>query len=835
MSRMEDDIDEIDEVTQSLTPKFQDCRQNRHPRPPLIINTISSPNTSMDISNHSLSSFGNSMHGRSKSKTGYGLNRIQYILDDSTRSREFNDDFSTSVASTTSIRSGESVGSIVTSLLQSARDNSSHGVPSNKQIKTEVVSDMQLVRLVRVLFSRNRGIPSEYSQGNSMARRLSEVFTFPAGRAPTWLCGPLYEGLLKGGDLLNIAVSPPRGAQGMPILTWLCQWMTLKELFHWKGADDMVSLVLAAGADPNIRMKNGSTPLFFAVKYGCLNTVELLVESGADLTMKDRKGRSCLWNALERPQPDIIRFLLEVLPADEKYPYSKRSRRKACHQTAVDYLFAAQLSLAFDAENNPEYPWSWQVLGQPSEDSIADILIEFGKRGVSFTANDITVSLLSFILRGDDPNRRRYRYPNYSAAKSRLERLADLMIGRWLPESQRDRVKNKAMPQPDLQNICAVCNEGMSEFFRPRLRLYCGHDFCLGCILGRGDGSNLDLTCPVCKKQLCLELTGSSSRRQICLTKTYGQDWDGYHGPNVLTSQQLRTECQAREITTRFRDDEKLRFLLKDSMQKLAYHGMEKFDLNTNVFITDGLSDTSLFRPVNGPVALPIIVKGIPITAFISATSAVTLLSPEFVELFGLQKLGVESEKLHNLFGRASCEGTQTMIDQFHFQIGEISICLRNTLESPLPKCIGVQLGLDFFKSGAWCVIDANIEANLNQPGGMKPYISFDGFGNVCHTNSRRKEELRYYSHIGKSFRTELLHLQPFSDGSLSNWISVDFSEKIMECNWCGRIFPEGFIRCEECEDEGNIVYYCTKVCQEAVKEIHTVKHSPEISIDFPK
>jgi len=825
---MEVEADELNDViTKTSTPKCQGNPHNRHKRLPLIINTISSRNTSMDSSNHSLSSFGNSMHGRLKSRTGHNLSRMKDLLGDSTRSREFSDDISTSVASTSSIRSFESVGSIVTSLLQSARDNSTNKVTGNELIEIKFVSDMKLACLVRVIFSRKKGIPHEYNQGNSLARRLSDIFTFPAGRSPSWLCGPLFEGLLKGDDMLNIAVSPPRGSQGMPILAWLCQWMTLKELFHWKGADDIVSLALAAGADPNIRMKNGSTPLFFAVKYGCLNTVKLLVGSGADLTMKDRKGRSCLWNALERPQPDIIIFLLEVLPPDEKYPYSKRSRQKACHQTAIDYLFAAQLSLAFDADNNPEYPWSWQVLGQPSEESIADILIEFGRRGVSFTANDITVSLLSFILRGDNPNRRRYRYPNYAAAKSRLERLANLMIGRWLPGSQRDQVKNWVMPQTDQQTICAVCKEDMSEFSRPRLRLYCGHDFCLGCILGWGDGNNLDLTCPVCRNNLCLELTGSSSRRQICLTKKYGQGWNGHHGPSVLTSQQLRTECQARDIITRFRDDEKLRYLLKDSMEKLAYHGTEKFDLNTNVFITDELSDTSLLRPVGGPVALSIIVKGIPVTAFISTTSAVTLLSPEFVELFSLPKLDVQSQKLKNLLGSLSCEGTQTIVDQFHFEFGEISICLRNTLESPLPKCIGVQLGQDFLKSGAWCVIDVNIEVNLNQPGTIKPYISLDGFGNVCHRTSRRIEELRYYSHNGEIFRTELLHLQPFSEGSLSNWISVDFSEKIMECNWCSRRFPEGFICCNECNDEGNILYYCTKVCQEAAKEIHVNKLPP--------
>lgn len=816
---------------------------------PMPVKTTSSLSTSnMDFSNHSSSSL-RSISGYKSVKSDFlkgGSSRRlselsknvkranSFLRDNSSVSLGPDDDVSETAASTQSIRSslsirsstGESsVGSIVTSMLRAARECSDRptSVICCETPEAKAVSDVRLAHLVRIMCSRSKGIPDQYKKGNSLARRMSEIFTFPKDRAPDWLWKPVFQGLLEGTQSLDNYITPPGGSQPMPILTWLCQWKTLQALFYWKGNHDMVSMMLGAGADPNLRLKNGATPIFFAVKYGCIETVKLLVEYGADLTIKDRKGRSCLWNALERPQPEIIRYLLEVghLPACERFPYNKSNRRKMCYQTAMDYLFAAQLSLAFDAKSNPEYPWSWQLLGEPSEESVAEIMIEFGSRGVSFTPGDITLSLLSFVLRGDDPNRRQYRYPNYPAAKGRLERLAKLMIGRWLPESWRDRVKNLSTSKIEAQNVCMICMEDMTITSRPRVRLYCGHDFCLGCILGRGNGTNVDLTCPVCHKILCLSFTGSASRRSECLSTIYGE-WNGCHGPNALTSEQLRAECQARDITTRLRNDENLRSLLEASMNKTAYHGMEKFDLNTNVHITDGENDISLLRPVGGPVALPIIVCGVPVIAFISVTSSVTLLSSEFVQLFGLRKVGIQSETLKNLLSFPSSNGVQSIVEEFQFKIGEINICLRNALESPLPSCIGVQLGLDFLQSGAWCVIDAKIEDNLKQVEGIKPNVSIDGFGHVWHKNSARKEELRYYSNDGEIFRTGLLHLQPFKKASLSNWINVVFGDDVKECNWCSRVFPDGLIACKDCEaKEGKNVYYCTDKCKEADTGAH--------------
>ena len=690
---------------------------------------------------------------------------------------------------------------------------------------------MEFYGLARVLLSsaREEGIPREYATGNSLARRLKELFTFPLDKAPGWLWKPLFDGLMSGGEALDVVVVPPSassGAQPMPILTWLCQWKSLQKIFAWKGDNDLVSMALAAGANPNIAMSNGSTPLFFAVKYGSLETVKLLVKYGADVAIKDKRKRSCLWNAIERPDPDIIAYLLNTLPATEAFPYQGQNLKKKCYQTAVDYLFAAQLSLSFDKTTSAEYPWSWQVLGEPSEEDVARSMIEFGKRGATFTPGDITLALLGFVLRGDDSRKQRNRYPKYEEARLRLNRLAQMVIGRWLPESIRSTLDHFVEPVEDTEqgsdSLCRMCNQDMTEPERPNIKLYCGHCFCMACLVIRSEDDNSDLSCPSCHKILCSDVAGSVSSRRESLAEAYG-GYDAPYGPTALSTKQLRMECQPRGIQTMLRNDDRLRnMLFNESVQSIANRQRKEvpcFDLNTNVPINN-CSDATLEAPKGGPVAIPIVVKGIPVTAFISTTSYFTLLSPEFVEIFGLRKVGLETDKFTNLFGDVSGQGRFSLVDEFRFDLGGISVCLRNALEAPLPSCFGVQLGLDFFRSGAWCIIDVKLDAGLDQAARLGSSITTDGFGHLFYINPSRKEELRYYTHDGRSSRIPLMHLQPFKVGSVSNWVSVS-NESLAECSWCCRVFlPQSMISCLQCPR----VYYCTEECRDAAFVLHTAK-----------
>ena len=410
----------------------------------------------------------------------------------------------------------------------------------------------------------------------------------------------------------------------------------------------------------------------------------------------------------------------------------------------------------------------------------------------------------------------------------RLERLAQLVVGRWLPDSARTKLKHYGKPIEDsdqgADTTCRMCkNETTTTSERPQIKLYCGHSFCVACVFGRSEDDNVDLSCPVCRKMLCLDVTGSVSKTCESLAELKS-GCSAPYGPSALSTKQLRMECQWRGIQTLLRNDDRLRkMLLNESVHSSSNRQrkpMPRFDLNTNVPINNG-TDEQLEAPKGGPVVFPIMVKGVSVLAFLSTTSYFTLLSPEFVENFGLQKVGLETDRLANVFGNESCKGRFSLVEEFRFDVGGINVYLRNALEAPLPSCFGVQLGLDFLRSGAWCVIDVKLEDIIDQATRLGSSITTDGCGRAFFINSNRKEELRYHTHDGRSSRIPLMHLQPFKVGNISNWVSVARCETLAECSWCCRVFsPHAMLSCPQCPS----VYYCTAECRDSASVVHNAK-----------
>jgi len=164
---------------------------------------------------------------------------------------------------------------------------------------------------------RARGnLPSAYSDMEELIEGLEETILDSLHNPLTaWLISPLMEGLCTGcRDILSRPVEmtfpgvPPQTQDlRSTLLHWLCQWRFLVNQFSWKGNDDIVALVIAAGADVNAAQSSGCTPVFFAVKYGSLRTVRLLVEAGADLRHTDYDGYTCLHNTLEYPQAPLLK------------------------------------------------------------------------------------------------------------------------------------------------------------------------------------------------------------------------------------------------------------------------------------------------------------------------------------------------------------------------------------------------------------------------------------------------------------------------------------------------------------------------------------------------
>jgi ankyrin repeat protein len=92
---------------------------------------------------------------------------------------------------------------------------------------------------------------------------------------------------------------------------------TYKALFYFSGNKtekfglNNVDILLKVGASPNQSNTHGITPLMNAVKKGNLSTVRLLVEYGADIYAKPRRGDSVIEIAEKLKSPDILHYLLK--------------------------------------------------------------------------------------------------------------------------------------------------------------------------------------------------------------------------------------------------------------------------------------------------------------------------------------------------------------------------------------------------------------------------------------------------------------------------------------------------------------------------------------------
>lgn len=72
---------------------------------------------------------------------------------------------------------------------------------------------------------------------------------------------------------------------------------------------NLTERLLKKNADPNIADSTGSTPLFWAVKFGNKELVELLLKYKADKSVKDSQGMTPFEYALQTNNKEIINLL----------------------------------------------------------------------------------------------------------------------------------------------------------------------------------------------------------------------------------------------------------------------------------------------------------------------------------------------------------------------------------------------------------------------------------------------------------------------------------------------------------------------------------------------
>ena len=72
-----------------------------------------------------------------------------------------------------------------------------------------------------------------------------------------------------------------------------------------------MKVLIDSGADVNMKNNDGWTPLYCAVVEGFTDIVKLLVDAGAEINTKISSGRTPLEYALWKGQEDIIEILEE--------------------------------------------------------------------------------------------------------------------------------------------------------------------------------------------------------------------------------------------------------------------------------------------------------------------------------------------------------------------------------------------------------------------------------------------------------------------------------------------------------------------------------------------
>ncbi|MBN2022429.1 MAG: ankyrin repeat domain-containing protein [Pirellulales bacterium] len=75
------------------------------------------------------------------------------------------------------------------------------------------------------------------------------------------------------------------------------------------GLLDRVRTLLAAGASPNARSRDGFTALMWAAARGHVDVVNALLQSGAQLDARTRNGRTAVDIALQEGRNDVAALL----------------------------------------------------------------------------------------------------------------------------------------------------------------------------------------------------------------------------------------------------------------------------------------------------------------------------------------------------------------------------------------------------------------------------------------------------------------------------------------------------------------------------------------------
>lgn len=643
-----------------------------------------------------------------------------------------------------------------------------------------------------------------YHDQNAIRSRLKDVLFDQKLPQVFYLTVPIIATLTNGPpDCLTAhAANYPKQS----ILTHCCHHISLAKNFKWKGRDDFVALLLAAGANPNLMHEKFPTkPLIHSAStFGSLETLKLLVSHGVKVDARvPSTGQSCLRDMLTYPRPEMVELVLKHFTdediANEVYIVNNEKNQVQKKSSPVDQL----LNMWF-ANTKPAM---WNLFGIPTAENTVRCSIELMRRGARITHASFGVACLSKLVSNFDT-------PDDALEKERHAALfvAKAFLGIWLPEGIRKSIQAIKEEPSGCASKCGICGASKEDATKP-IFLHCGDMFCLGCIKKHAQENS---SCPTCNQPLC---------REFCPDDKWFDEADitvGIPGPENLTEQQLEMEHIARFGKKLEEGESALEKVQKDRGNNSTLLMEFSFPPVNRAQIKNGFQWAS---PQLGPVAIPITLKTVPIIAHLSARSTYTIASPAFVATLGLKKTKLSTTNMLGFAG-AKLSETFTALEEFTIQVGGISVKLNNVLEmNPAPGFLGIQLGQDFFRSSAYSVVTVGTSIDINidgKSGGRKNVMMLTEGGlvpKIASAGDNRIEELRFYGRCGKSARIPLLHVGTI--GKVQRFPVVGRNgSRVSECHWCRRRFSK-MMQCPPCAKVGKVVSYCDGQCQKKAWKVH--------------
>ena len=115
----------------------------------------------------------------------------------------------------------------------------------------------------------------------------------------------------------------------------------------------IVDLLLKAGADPNLQLKNGGTPLYMASQSGYTDIVRLLMQANANPNLRLLSdGSSALHIAIQRGHSDVVRILLDA----KANPNCQTREGSTALSVACDIGDSAIVDMLLRAHADPNIP-----------------------------------------------------------------------------------------------------------------------------------------------------------------------------------------------------------------------------------------------------------------------------------------------------------------------------------------------------------------------------------------------------------------------------------------------------------------------------------------------